>query len=755
MTSDPNALPDEPSGPSQEEARRRRFEGLIILAAGLAVLFFALWEIRNPNARGAAGNVFSFLLINTNIILLLLLIFLVVRNLTKLVVERRQRVLGSQLKGRMVMAFVTIAAFPALVLLLVSMEFFTNTIDGWFSTEVEESLEGAWSLAHTYYEESAADALLHSRAISRAISADGGSGLRNKRRLEALVEEHQRSYNLGTVQIFDRQGEQRVVQFNEQAPTGLPLKADRELLDETFLGEDATRVEVLGESDIIRGGSPVYGGRSGEEVVGAVIVDYLVKRSAKAWSQDILDSYRDYRQLKQSRRPFRNLYILTLSLASLVVVFSATWVGIYLARSITDPIGRLAEATQDVAAGRWGVKIEETGGDEVATLVRAFNSMTGQLQTSHEDLDERRRYIENVLANVAAGVVSVDSQHLISTVNPAAVSLLGLPASGLVGREAIGVFTDAGYPEVAAMLEELNSGALPSGTRRNIQRKEEGRTLLVTATALLRRSGSAAGSVLFFEDVSQIVAVERTEAWKEVARRIAHEIKNPLTPIQLSAQRLKRRLGESVEGDDAVLFDECTTTIVDQVDHLKNLVNEFSRFTQGGDTEKSLHDLNDIVAETLPLYRQAWPDMDIGFERGESLPPVMMNRDGVKRALINLLDNAVSVSAGSSPAEANGQEAGSNQIRVKTTFDKALSRVILEVADNGPGISAEDKARVFEPYFSTKDDGTGLGLAIVASVAAEHQAYIRLRDNMPSGSRFTIEFPAKIEDAAVAETGKA
>ncbi len=727
-----------------EESSRRRRETIIILAAGLAVVAFAAWEIRSPTSRGAVGNVFSFLLVNLNIVLLLVMMFLVLRNLFKLFIERRRRVPGSQLRSRLVAAFVTIALVPASVMLVVSYQFVTSNIDDWLSSEVEESLQGAWQLARTYYRESADDALAHARALAGEISARGLASADGNERLRELVAGHQAAYGLGTVQVVLADGKQILAEFNESTPTGVTVFADPDLLAKAKAGEQGTKVESLGEGDLIRGSAPFFAA-DGETVMGAVIVDFLIERSARRWSEEILVSFRDFRQLKLSKQPFKNLYAITLALASVVVVFSAAWLGMYLARGITEPIVRLAAATGEVAGGNWEVEIGESGGDEIGTLVSSFNSMTAQLKHSHEDLDERRSYIENVLANIDAGVISVDNDLVIGTVNPAAVSLLGLSEGNVEGQPAVEVFETAGFSEVAALLGDLASGGAPSGSRLNVEREEEGRTLQVTATRLTRASGVAAGSVLFFENVSQIVEVQRMEAWREVARRIAHEIKNPLTPIQLSAQRLGRRLSSQLAGADAEVLGECVGTIVQQVDTLKTLVNEFSQFARRSEGPKAAHELNQLVEETMPLYRQARPDIDIRFEPAARLPRVMMHREAVKRALINLLDNAVAaVSSG------NGGGPGETAaVNVSTRFDEGLSRVVLEVTDNGPGIPAEQRARVFEPYFSTKDEGTGLGLAIVASVAAEHQAYVRVRDNEPKGSRFVLEFPALEDDALV------
>lgn len=730
----------------QGERTRRRREGAIIVGALLAVLAFALWEIRRPGANdSAAGNVFSFLLVNLNIILLLLLVFLVLRNLIKLFFERRRRVPGSHLRTRTVLAFVAVALFPATLMLLISLEFITNTIDGWFGTEVDSSLRGAWQLAQTYYADSADDALMHSRVLSEELAGRPHAELAGSPDVAATVSEYQTRYRLGTIQIVDREGRQLLARFNRDAPTGMPMRADAELVAEAVQGDSATRVESLGSSDIVRGATPIRDA-GGDLVVAVVIVDKLVEQSARLWSQEIIDSFREYRRLALNKRPFKNLYVLTMVLASLVVVFSATWLGLYLARGITEPLGRLSDATRQVADGNWDVALEESGGDEVGTLVRSFNSMTAQLKTSHDALDERRRYIENILGHIDAGVVSVDQNGFVSTVNPAAVSLLGLRDERPVGRAARELFEAAGYPEIVALVDEVGSGVRPSGMHRNVSREDEGRTVQVTATRLVLSSGAAAGLVVFIADVSQLVEAQRMEAWKEVARRIAHEIKNPLTPIQLSAQRMQRRLHGRLAGEDRELFDDCTQTIVKEVDGLKQLVNEFSQFARRSSEPKTAHDLNTVVEETLPLFTQSRPDIRIAFESGEDLPSIVMNRDGVKRALMNLLDNAVAAVAAVSTSGEAGADGAAADVTVRTVLAPDISRVILEVADTGKGVPVEHRARVFEPYFSTKEDGTGLGLAIVASIAADHHAYVRYHDNPPRGSRFVIEFPTATDE---------
>lgn len=730
-----------------DERRRRRREGLVIIAAGLAVLVFTVWEAGRPGADTALGNVFSFLLVNLNIVLLLVLVFLVLRNVVKLIIERRRRVMGSHLKSRLAAAFVVIALFPAGVMALVSLGFITNTIDGWFSAEVESSLRGAHRLAATYYSNSADQAVVHARAIARRLGPTQGKGPVSTAAKD-MLRNYQETYGIGTVQVVDAEGRQVMALFNEKQPTGVPVSTDAGFVAETLAAGSATRVESLGTADLIRGAAPIasQAGVSGRAVV---IVDYVVDPSARLWSNSILESFRQYRQLELNKRPFKNLYVLTIGLALLVVVFSAAWLGIYLARGITDPLGRLAEATNTVAEGNWDVELQGEGGDEVGAVVQAFKSMTMQLKASHEDLDERRRYIEAVLANIDAGVVSMDEDGAITTVNPAAMRLLSLDPAGVVGKQAGPVLAACGYGEVSGMLAGLASGALASGASLNVENESGGRTLAVTASSLVRRSGNRRGWILFFEDVSRMAEMQRTEAWKEVARRIAHEIKNPLTPIQLSAQRMGRRLAGHLTGEDAELVEECIGTIIGEVDELKGLVNEFSQFTRSAGGDKRAQDLNQLVEETLPLYRQARPDITMAFEGAEAATEVVMNREAVRRALVNLLDNAVAALG----PEPDGAPVPAREITVATRCDEELSCVILEVADTGPGVPTEQRARIFEPYYSTKDDGTGLGLAVVASVAADHHAYVRVHDNEPTGSRFVIEFPiarAESEEARAA-----
>jgi len=348
--------------------------------------------------------------------------------------------------------------------------------------------------------------------------------------------------------------------------------------------------------------------------------------------------------------------------------------------------------------------------------------------------------VESILANIAAGVVSLSPTGTLTTLNPAAEAMLGVRLLQVRGKQWTDVFQGLHLQSVGQVI-----GDALAAPARDVERQlkltggEHIVTALVTAKALRDDAGDSRGLMLFLEDVTHLLRVQRMEAWREVARRLAHEIKNPLTPIQLSAQRLRKRYGAQLAAADGALFDECTRTIIGQVEELKRLVNEFSNFARLPTVELVPQDLNAVVEEAVVLFREGHPGIVFDVRPGAALPPVDLDREALKRALINLLDNAVA---------ACKDTPGGGRIDIATAYLEGRGVVRLEVGDNGPGMSREVKLRLFEPYFSTKKEGTGLGLAIVSSVLADHQAYIRVQDNHPRGSRFMIDFPLRWRSAA-------
>ncbi|MEE9568254.1 MAG: ATP-binding protein, partial [Candidatus Binatia bacterium] len=555
------------------------------------------------------------------------------------------------------------------------------------------------------------------------------TGLFDPQQLDSLkqfIEAKQREYNLGTVEIFSPERELLVAVFNDQVPTGITIKPESEFLNRALRGLEVTRTQAFGEADIIRGGVPLK--NTDGQIFGVVIVDYFVPKSIAKRALQISRSYEEHKQLEILKGPIKNTYILTMFLITLVIVFSATWFGLYLAKGIIVPIQKLAEGTNEVAHGNWDYQIEASGEDEIGTLVNSFNQMTRDLKQINLELEQRRQYTETLVANITAGVVSVDPRGGITTMNRAAEEMLGLDAAEVLGKHYTEVFRPDHLQVVGEIIDHVQ-GSVSIEREVKISIPDRVLTLVVTAATLRDDEGKILGIMVFVEDITQIQKVQRMEAWREVARRIAHEIKNPLTPIQLSAQRLRKRYEYLLEGDGAVL-EKCTSTIIKQVEELKNLVNEFSNFARLPAAELVPDDLNEVVKETLFLYTEGHKGIDFQFiKKGGDLPPVELDREQTIRALINLLDNAVAAVG------------GKGRIEVSTAYNSSLGVVYLEVADNGCGISPEMKERIFEPYFSTKEEGTGLGLTIVSAIVSDHRGYIRMRQKEPRGTRFIIELP--------------
>jgi two-component system, NtrC family, nitrogen regulation sensor histidine kinase NtrY len=724
-----------------EEIKRRKREGLVILVTTLMVLAFAVFEMQLPEAPpeyALGNNIAFFLLINVNIILLAFLIFLVVRNLIKLVFERKRNILGSRLRVRLVLAFIALSLVPTLLLFVIAGGLVTRSFERWFDLQVENALQGSLEIGQTYYQNSANNALFYARQLSQRMTREGLFEAHRLGELKDFIQSKQREYNLGTVELFAPDYRSLVVAFNEQVPTGVTIKPENEFLNRALRGLEVTRTQAFGEGDIIRGGVPIYS--ADKRVLGVVVVDYYVPKSITKRALQISRSYEEYKQLMFLKAPLKNSYILTLLLITLVIIFAATWCGLYLAKGITVPIQKLAEGTHEVAHGNWDYEIESGKDDEIGTLVESFNQMTRDLKQINLELEQRKRFVETLLANITAGVIAVDPAGIITTWNKAAEEMLGVKAAGVLGKNQEELFQGGQLQEVRDILENVKD-------RESVERQikiplpDQLLTVVVTAATLRDDDGKRLGVMIFIEDITQIQKVQRMEAWREVARRIAHEIKNPLTPIQLSAERLRKRYAKLLEGNGAIL-DKCTSTIIQQVNELKNLVNEFSHFARLPSAHLTTNDLNEIVQEALFLFKEGHNHIHFLFHNGE-IPPLELDREQIKRVVMNLLDNAVAAVAD------NGE------IRIATSHDPARGLVYLEVADNGCGVAPEVRARIYEPYFSTKKNGTGLGLTIVSQIIEDHRGYIRVRPNEPKGAKFIIEFPVQTESRLVENEKKA
>jgi len=720
------------------ERKRRRRELIAVGVAGATLVAFVLAQTELPpltRHTSLVSNLAVISLFNLSFLLLGLMLFLVGRNLAKVIFERRRGLIGSKFQVRLVAGFIAVALIPSAFLLYVSGVFLHADINSWFNPEYEQILNDSLEIAKTYYLNSANNASHFARVLAGEISAQGLLAPQKRDELKAFIAQRQQEYNLGTIEVFSADRKLLLIDISPKTPTGIGASPDSPIISQTLKGQALTRTDRLGSADVVRGSAPIYLSSETDNVLGAVLVDYYLPRSLATRATNISRVSEDYFQLRILHQPIVNSYLLTLVLIGLVVVSLASWFGIFLSRGVTGPIKSLARGTQAIAAGDLNFRIPAVGDDELGQLVDSFNQMTADLRASAAELERRRQYTETLLRNVSAGVVGLDHDGVVTTINPCAERLLDLSAAAVIGRNYQAAFP----PALARVLDDVFAFATrPREARSTVKLEVAGgeTELMMTASPLGDAPDEPAGTVLFFEDVSQIAKVERMEAWREVARRIAHEIKNPLTPIQLSAERLRRQLATR-PGIESTLVEECTRTIIGEVEDLKRLVDEFSGFARMPHLNPVPGDINALATETVANFRAANPTVEFALALDPAIPLIPIDREALKRALVNLLDNAV---AAVTAVNHNGS-APHIEVRSRRRLDSSI--VTLEIADNGPGIDPRLRTRIFEPYYSGKKGGTGLGLAIVSAVVTDHHGFVRVTDNPPRGSRFVLEFPVK------------
>jgi len=733
---------------SPAEARKSKREAIIIAISLFFIVVLTLAELRLSDISSTVpgiANIFIFGLINVVLLLIILLVYLVFRNVARIILERRRNPFGSRLRGKLVVAFVALSFIPTILLFIVSASFINMSIKNWLDRQVEQTLAGSLDIANAYYREAADSALHFARLTSDVLSRRGSMEGGGANGLGDYLGGIRREYNLGVVEVYSSRKELLARSVHQDVPIGVyPAPSPRDI-SLSLEGREFTRVESVGKADLIRAITPIVSQGDKRNVLGAVAVGYYVQDTLVGKAKYLSGAYDKYRQLKLLKSPIRGGYILTLFLITLVIIFLAVWFGVYLANSLTTPLRDLSLATQQVAEGNLDVQLEGEGDDEIGMLVDSFNRMTEDLRSHrsalsdanqeltrrNQELDQRRRYMEFVLGNVTAGVISVNREGVLTTINPSAERLLSISSKDVIGRRFQEILRPNQQEITRELLRELADSGKDTISRQVDVRVREGKkTLSVNLSVMRDENGHFIGTVAVFDDLTRILKIQRMEAWREVARRIAHEIKNPLTPIKLSAQRLRRKYLSRFTEDERA-FDECTGMIIKSVDELKVLVDEFSSFARMPAAHPAPDSLNEVIVEAVTLYQESHRQVDFSFSPDETLPLILIDRDQIKRVLINLLDNAV---------DAIGGKGGS--ISIETSYNPELRMATFSVADTGHGILPEDKPRLFEPYFSTKKAGTGLGLAIVNTIITDHRGFIRIRDNEPEGTKFIIELPA-------------
>jgi two-component system nitrogen regulation sensor histidine kinase NtrY len=729
-----------PSSESLQEQRKRRRERVLIALTLILVVAITSLEVHLVHQGGqpVTGSLLAFGLLNLNTILLLLFTFLIFRHLTKLFLERRRKVFGSRLRIRLVLTFISLTMLPTLFLFFMAWQLISSRVDYSMDRQVEESLHRARDMSQTYAQETGDKLKAYGRVLSLEMREAGQPAAGDS--WESFLTQRRAAYNLTSLELLKPDGARLAWSF---APDlGELPEVPRPDLSPTPSPEKSLLRQWLPQGELLSVLVPL--GENPEAAPqGYLAVRQLIPQPQLLAMADVDRSLLDLRQHQLLFSPMRVSHYLALVIVTLITVMAAIWLAFYMAREITIPIRQLAEGTLKVAGGDYDFHIDLEGRDEIGFLVQSFNKMTQDLQRSqaqladayrqlsesHALISTQKRDMEILLKNVAAGVIGIDAAGRVTIINDSAAQMLRIRREEVLGQDCRVLLPPAEYNRLAEVVAEARRSPRSTVEKPlHLILPDQTLYLLLKPTVLKDEAGQDLGVVMVFEDLSELERAQRLATWREVARRIAHEVKNPLTPIKLAAQRLQRRYGGRL-GEDGQVFEECTQIIVNQVDELKNLVNEFSRFSRLPHLTLAPQDLNALVQETLLLYQEVQPRITLEFHPDPGLTPILLDREQVKRLLLNLMDNALA------------SISGSGTIAVSVRGDGAQDRVELSVSDTGRGVPDRDKVRIFEPYFSTKGGGTGLGLAIVNSIVAEHQGRIRVEDNVPHGARFIIEIP--------------
>ncbi len=684
-----------------------------------------LWKI--VTVESASDTLLLYALSSLNFIAFIIFAFILIRSLLKLRQERRSFQLGSKLKTKLLIYFAGVTILPLIAMAVFSYLFMNRALDRWFTQIPENVVREAGVLQNRSLKDQ-----FNQTTQMLAVLLDGEDV--DSQDLQRIVE----SGKLLHLEVVSEDGE-KISASNQKIND-----ADKKQLEKILSFIYSQSPDEKNASD----GKGFYLERA-KTSDGKELIAVLDMRSAENLSNVALDSLRQLDQLKSEQRIIRQLGLTTLALLTFLLIFAASWFAFYVAKGLTRPIRALAEGADEIAHGNFAHRVDVFAEDELKLLVDVFNDMSATLEENSAELQERRKYIETVLQSLSTGVISFDKENHVTTINKAAVQMLKLENADFTKIKLNRIVSK----ENNQILETLISRAKRIGqaTEQTILQREfadgsaeigENLPVAITATALPDENGV----VIVIEDLTELITAQRATAWQEVARRMAHEIKNPLTPIQLSAERIAKRfsLANGIDENKELspinsnnkrtskIIKDGTNTILREVSSLKAMVDEFSRYARLPNVKLIEGNLNNVINQATLLYEDRQDEVNINTELSEDLPKLMIDTEQLKRVFVNLLDNAF---------ESFEESAENKEILIKSYVDLARGIVVSEVSDNGKGIDPRNFQKLFQPYFSTKGRGTGLGLAIVQRIISEHNGKIKVVSNNPQGAKFIIELP--------------
>jgi two-component system nitrogen regulation sensor histidine kinase NtrY len=693
---------------------------LVILAA-TSLVYYVTQQAKELTPEALSNRLLLFVLLNINLLLIIGILFVLLRGVVKMILERQRGILGSRFRTKLVITYVATSLLPVIVLFLVATDLLRVSVDRWFATPVMTILRNSEAIAQMAQDQSAEMAAGAAREIAASPDA------RDPAHIDAILAHVREFHRIDLAGVY-RDGILLKAQASPRAPIQEVADPSSRFFEEAARKGRAVKIDVVSSGKWIRTAVPVANGP--EVAVAGVFIPATMSRMI---DQSII-AHKNFQQLHSQKQTLKASQTMLFLAVTLAILFGTLWTSIYASRRITIPITALAEATARLAEGHVGHRVDVEGTDEVGKLIDSFNEMSSQLAQQRRQLTDTNRFMVTVLESVATGIIAFTDALEVLSINRAALQMLQLEAPALSGVEGPALSAAEGPPERAALnellrgdldpvavaLQELTSGRARS---REVALIVGGELRYLELSAA--RLGSGSGWVLAIEDSTQLMQAQKLAAWNEAARRIAHEIKNPLTPIQLSAERIARKFRND-DPDTGAAIEEGTRTIVEEVAQLKRMVDEFARFARMPAIHLRHAQLAEILEQAASLYRNVKPGVTIGVEVANDIE-LLMDPEQIRRAVGNLLKNAV--------------EATESGV-VRVSARRAPHRIVIEVADPGRGVPDQDKDKLFLPYFSTKGRGTGLGLAIVHRIVRDHDGQIHVHDNYPKGTRFEIELPA-------------
>jgi PAS domain S-box-containing protein len=714
----------------------RKYGSTVLGSLGVLLWLVALYLLGSTNQTSEkfAGWMPWILLIN--ILGLGTLLFLLASKLTRLVRDYRRHVPGSRLKGRTVAIFSLLAVAPILVVYYFSLQFLNRGIDSWFEIEVSQGLKDTRELSRAALEVRVREFLQHTTVVAHSLSGvpdfQLGSTLDRLRRESTAVE----------LTVLGSQ--QRILATSSERPMDmLPVPATDEMLLQLRHGTTYVSLDTDSVGGYVIRAAAVFEDGTGSQRI--LIALYPVPQQLSQLAETVQRSYTQYANLVQVRQPLKTTFILILTFVVLMSLVAAVYGAFFAAQRLVQPVQDLIAGTRAVAKGNYDTKLPLPGRDELGFLVTSFNDMTKRLGRAREETRRSQQAVEAeraglavILARLSTGVVSLEPDLKVRTANQAASAILGVDLEAAIGKPFDESISDTGLFSqfLAAIKQRLQPGELDWREQLELFSESGKQVLMCACTELPNDVGGAPGGVvLVFDDITTLLQAQRDAAWGEVARRLAHEIKNPLTPIQLSAERMRRKFLGSMNEQDAQILERATHTIVAQVDAMKQMVNAFSEYARAPDMHFSRFDLNQLITEVVDLYRVQDSSADMKLLLNPQLPNISADRVRIRQILNNLVTNSLEALEGKVGA----------RIEIETQLSeegpKQGASVSIVVTDNGPGFQRDLIGTVFDPYVTSKPKGTGLGLAIVKKIVEEHGGRIEADNQRTGGARIRILLP--------------